>query len=104
MIDIDKCRIEIKPYPKESYIKAFVSFVQDGIRLSGFLIKEGQYGFFLDAPKISRHYIYFDDNRERWKMFGQKAVEEYKKSINGTSVKEPQKDSNNFDNLNDVTF
>jgi hypothetical protein len=90
MIDIEKCKIEIKLYPQESNLKAFVTFIQGSARFSGFLIKDGKYGTYLDAPKISRRYIYFDENRARWDKIQEKALEQYSQLVENASIDDIQ--------------
>ena len=108
MIDIEKCKIKIKLYAEESHIKAFVSFIAGGVRLGGFLIKDGQHGLYLDAPQISRKYIYFDENKSRWNRVQSSAVEEYGKLAENASMDDIHKpdpeDENEEINLDDVPF
>ena len=108
MIDIEKCKVEIKLNPKESNLKAFVTFIQGSARFSGFMIKDGQYGFWLDAPQISRHYIYFEESKSKWRKICEKAVEEYRKiaenaSINDIQSPDPQNQDEEID-LDSIPF
>lgn len=86
MIEIDKCKIGTVLNKQESHIKAFVMFLDGGVRLGGFLVKDGPHGLYLDAPKISRRYIYFDENKTRWAKVQARVLEEYKKLCENAST------------------
>jgi len=90
MIDIEKCKIEIKLYGEESHIKAFAMFSDGGVRIGGFLVKDGPHGLYLDAPKISRRYIYFDENKARWARVQARVLEEYRKLSESASIDDIQ--------------
>lgn len=81
MIDAAKATVSIRFVEEEGPVKALVSFKQDGIRFSGFRLKDGPYGLWLEPPMIGtgfkRMKAYFDEDADRFKALQAKVVEEY---------------------------
>ena len=81
MIDPKKCEVSIQLMEGKKSILAKVSFFQDGCRLSYFRLREGEFGIWLEPPKINAGYKwvgdYYDEDLDRYKELQGIAVKEY---------------------------
>ena len=64
---------------------ATVSFRQDRARLSGFRLKEGPHGMWLDPPSYRAGTkwigLYYDENKIRFEALQERVIEEYLQHI-----------------------
>ena len=90
MIDASKCTIKLKLIIDDHVKKAYVEFHQDQTRQSGFILKTGPYGLYLDPPKLPPQYIatYYDENKERYKGLQNAVVEQYEAKLNSAEISE----------------
>jgi len=106
MIDPTKCSIELKIVTNGGVVKAYVTFRQGTARLSGFMIKDGVNGLWLEPPSIRGSggkwfKLYFDENRSRFESLKKMAIAEYKKKMNFAN---PEDISENGEIYGDVPF
>lgn len=85
MLDASKCRVSVRMKPNKLPTLAIVSFQQDGARVGYFRLKEGQYGVWLEPPKLKTGKgwagIYHDENKERYAALQEKAIKEYEAAV-----------------------
>lgn len=88
MIDASKCSIKLKLVLDNQIKKAYVSFFQDETRQSGFVLKDGKFGLYLDPPKLPPKFIatYYDENKERFKKLQEAVVREYQEKVNSADT------------------
>lgn len=101
MIDIERCKIEIKLTVSYPQTKAMVTIRQDNARISGFLLKDGPFGLFLDPPKIAPKYFaaYFDEDKQRYKRLQDKVIETYREKLESANTNEVEFDEKLLDEV-----
>lgn len=106
MIDAHDCKIELKLVEKGGIVKAYVTFHQDQTRFSGFMIKNGAHGLWLEPPStksgIKWFKLYYDQDKERFKELQNATIKEYERIMNHASPEDIVKDGEI--NLDEIRF
>jgi len=110
MLDAALCTISFKLKDDETVVKALVTFKQDGARISGFRLKDGPHGLWLEPPKMrfGQHWpaMYFDENKERYAALQREVVRRYAEEVgnSGDIIPGAPYNPDTEINLDDIAF